>query len=318
MTPSLASPDVYLHSFEDSEGILVPMDRAAYRRSIFLDARISPAHEGYERMPLAQLAQQAPPPLSVRWIFHIAHCGSTLLARALEALDGTLVLREPLALRQLALAPDRSLLPAVLALLGRRYDAGHPTLIKANVPVNFILPEIAAVDPKARVIFLTMGLHDYLAAVLRSEGHRKWVRGVTAQLAENLPALGRAGDAERAAALWLAQQRRFAAACRAMPNARALDAERFFADPAATLAAAAKHLGIAADETRIAATVAGPLFAVNAKRPSAAFTNADRLARKAALASELAADYAAAESSIGDHAPAVAALLEELAGRILA
>ncbi len=311
------SPDVYLHSFEGGEAILVPMDRAAYRRSIFLDARISPAREGHERMRPVQLARQAPPPLPVTWIFHIAHCGSTLLARALEALDGTLVLREPLALRQLALASDRSLLPAVLALLGRRYDAGSPTLIKANVPVNFILPEIVALAPHARVIFLTSSLRDYLGAVLRTEGHRSWVRGVTAQLAGFLPSLGNAGDAERAAALWMVQQRHFAAACQVLPNARVIDAEQFFANPAPTLAAAATHLGIAADGTRIAEIVAGPLFAVDAKRPGAAFTNVDRLTRKAALASNLAVDYRAAESFIEDEAHDAAARLQVLAGRVL-
>ena len=311
------SPDVYLHSFDGGEAILVPMDRAAYRRSIFLDARISPAREGHERMRPAQLARRAPPPLPVTWIFHIAHCGSTLLARALEALDGTLVLREPLALRQLALASDRSLLPAVLALLGRRYDADSPTLIKANVPVNFVLPEIVALDPSARVIFLTSSLRDYLGAVLRSEGHRSWVRGITAQLAGYMPPLDRAGDAERAAALWMAQQCRFAAACQALPNARVLDAEQFFADPAQTLAAAARHLEIAADGTRIAQIVAGPLFAADAKRPGAAFTNADRLARKAALASDMAADYRAAETSIEGEAHDAAAELKVLAGRLL-
>jgi len=40
-----ASPDHYLHSFEGDAAVFVPMDRAAYHRSIFLDGRISPAGE---------------------------------------------------------------------------------------------------------------------------------------------------------------------------------------------------------------------------------------------------------------------------------
>ena len=37
-----ASPDHYLHSFEGDSAVFVPMDREAYRRSIFLDGRIQP------------------------------------------------------------------------------------------------------------------------------------------------------------------------------------------------------------------------------------------------------------------------------------
>jgi len=38
-----SSPDHYLHSFDAERAIFVPMDRSAYHRSIFLDARISAA-----------------------------------------------------------------------------------------------------------------------------------------------------------------------------------------------------------------------------------------------------------------------------------
>ncbi len=39
----LASPDHYLQRFDRAQAVFVPMDRAAYHRSIFLDARIAPA-----------------------------------------------------------------------------------------------------------------------------------------------------------------------------------------------------------------------------------------------------------------------------------
>ena len=35
-----ASPDHYLHSIDGDAAVFVPMDRAAYGRSIFLDGRI--------------------------------------------------------------------------------------------------------------------------------------------------------------------------------------------------------------------------------------------------------------------------------------
>src|SRR3954469_24815034 len=127
-----ASPDHYLHSFEDDAAVFMPMDRPAYQRSIFLDRRISPAANQVLRLPVQALSQGVRRPLPTGWIFHVAHCGSTLLARALDHADSSLGLREPLALRQLALAPDSERLQIVLAMLSKRYRADRPTIVKAN------------------------------------------------------------------------------------------------------------------------------------------------------------------------------------------
>lgn len=288
-----ASPDHYLHSFEGDAALFVPMDRAAYRASIFLDHRIAPAREGAMRLPFATIAGRRGRPFATGWIFHVAHCGSTLLARALDAAGG-LVLREPLALRQLALAPDPAALAITLDMLGKRYDPALPTIVKANVPVNFLLPAIAAHDPAARAILLHMPLADYARAILRTGNHRAWLRRVTGQLAANLGDTGALDDAERVAALWLAQTRAFAAALAAMPDARVLDAERFFARPAETLAAAAAHLGVPLDEEGAAAVAAGPLFASYSKDPRQPFDNAARLARLAEADQVLAGEIARA------------------------
>ena len=99
----LASPDHYLHSFEGDATIFVPMDREAYRRSIFLDRRISPPSTRSMQLPAGTLIGHSSAPKQTGWIFHVAHCGSTLLARALDQAQGNLVLREPLALRQVAI-----------------------------------------------------------------------------------------------------------------------------------------------------------------------------------------------------------------------
>src|SRR5207253_8803461 len=100
MAPTLddlfASPDHYLHSFDTDAAVFLPMDRAAYHRSIFLDGRISPADTTSMRFPVRVLVEATPPPVETTgWIFHVAHCGSTLLARALDQLSKNLILREP-------------------------------------------------------------------------------------------------------------------------------------------------------------------------------------------------------------------------------
>lgn len=297
----LGSPDHYLHAFDGSEALFVPMDRAAYRRSIFLDHRISPAGQGGMRVPVVALAD-APAPLPTHWIFHIAHCGSTLLARALEALGDGLVLREPLALRQLALEPEPgALLAPTLALLSRRYPGAGPTLIKANVPVNFMLPELVKADPQARAVFLFSTLPDYLCAVLRSDQHRNWVRGVAALLGGKLGQILPETDAELAAMLWHAQLCEFESALAKMKNARSLDFEVFLQRPDDSLLAAAKLYGCLADRPQVARIVAGPLFSTYSKNPEHAFDNATRLAQRNDIRKTLSPEIAQAQAWLANN-----------------
>jgi len=306
-----ASPDHYLHSFDGDAALFVPMDRAAYRRSIFLDGRIAPAGEGQMRLPVAMLTGQARQPAATAWIFHVAHCGSTLLARALDRTDGNLVLREPLALRQVAVTRDARRLAIVTAMLAKRYRPDAPTIVKANVPVNFLLPDLIAGDPNAAAIFLYLPLDDYLLAILRSDNHRGWLRNVTTLLGDHIGAVADLDDAQRAAALWLAQMRAYAAAIGRMPNARSLNAERFFAEPGAVLKAAAAHLGAPMSDGEAEAVIAGPLFATYSKDPSVAFDNAARLARRNAVATALGAEIARAQAFVdqaGGAGPIMAAI----------
>ena len=302
------SPAHYLHSFDGDDAVFVRMDRESYRRSIFLDDRIQPAAGGAMRLPVSHLPADFGPPQPIAWIFHMAHCGSTLLARALDELGGRIVLREPMALRQLGVTPDPRRLALALRLLGKRYPGDGPTLIKANVPVNFILAEIADAAPDPSAVFLHFGLRDYLLAILRSDNHRRWLRRVTAELAGQIGDLSHLADGELAAALWLAQIRRFAAAIAQMSNARTLDAEAFFAEPIPALRAAAECLGIAADETRVNEIVRGPLFATYSKDPAVAFDNSARLARRAELEAALDAELASAEAWLAQSGQDVAAL----------
>jgi hypothetical protein len=312
MEPTLAqllgSPDHYFHSFEGSDAIFVPMDRAAYRRSIFLDRRISPAADQTMRIPAAALHSTSAA-LSTGWIFHVAHCGSTLLARGLDELSAAnLVLREPLALRQLALSPDPARLKLALKLLSKRYPETESTLIKANVPVNFMLDAIADADSEAPAILLYCDLSDYLLAILRSANHRAWLRNVTSQLVGPLGDLSHLPDAELGAAIWLAQMRRFAATIARMPLARSLNAERFFGNPREALGASAKHFGIETNVAAIERIVSGPLFATYSKNPTQPFDNIARIERREALVAEISDELAAGQRWIENNAADVDAI----------
>lgn len=313
----LASPDHYLHSFEDAAAVFVPMDRAAYHRSIFLDDRISPANPGSMRVPLSTFVGRVPQAADTGWIFHVAHCGSTLLARALDTLDTNLVLREPLAVRQAAIAGNPSVLALAAATVAKRYRADLPTLVKANVPVNFVLPQLRGLFTQAPALFLYLNLRDYLLAILRSEDHRAWLRRVTQQLSAHLGDLSGMQDGERAAALWLAQIRAFAASIALHPHSRSLDAEAFFRDPQPVLHAAAALFSIPLDGSTIAQIAQGPLFTRYSKNPEQAFDSAARQARSEALLPQLAGEIDSAEAWIAANGADAPAALSTLASAAL-
>ena len=315
-----ANPDHYLFVFDGDDAVFREMDREAYARSIFLDQRIQAASGRGAKVPIVPLLQHnhqrggdAP---DIGWIFHVAHCGSTLLARGIDRTDHSLVLREPAPLRQLAVEAAQTFageaanegwvegLRLQLAMLGRRYKADAPVVVKANVPVNFIIPELMALQPQAKGVLLHFGLEDYLSAILRSDQHRDWIDMVTHELAPAIAIEAGSVDgldtAEKAGALWLAQIRVYASALERWPQLRSLDAEVLFANPTATIAATATYFGIApASEEAIT-----QLSAQYAKVPGAAFDNDARLARReegrAAIAPEIARARVWVEAAIRD------------------
>lgn len=300
----LRNPDLFLQSFEEREAVFFEMDREAYFRSIFLDRRILPKTLEPRRVALSELcaAAENATPAPVGYIFHIAHCGSTLLARALDLKAQNLVCREPYALRQLGVMAANGgggefgkRTQLVRTMLGRRYNQAGPVIVKANVPVNFMIPALIAPQPEAPAIFLHYGLEDYLLAILRSNMHRGWVQHVSGELRPGVekltgPRAGEESVAVLAARLWLTQMLQFDAALAAYPNAKSLGAEDLFERPQEAIAASFAHFGQPQSEQTIAAIVASDLFQRYSKDPRHQFDNAQRVERRAKLKVELAGE----------------------------
>ena len=298
----LADPDWHLFAFDGADAVFRRMDRLAYYRSIFLDDRIV-ASPGEWRVPLAELLDRvdAIPLRRTGWIFHLSHCGSTLLARALDRPGTNLVLREPQPFRQLAFegVTDARLRLAV-RLAGRGYQPETPTIVKANVPVNFILPAIARLDPGAPAIFLHLAFEPYLLAMLRTPRHRDRLMRLTDRLADRIGDLSGLGASERAAALWLAQINAFDEAMILLPNSRSLDAETLYSSPRPVLAAAADLFGLALKAADLDAIVDGKLFATHAKDPARSFDNARRITLAQEAAITLAPEISRARAWLAD------------------
>ncbi len=315
-------PDVYPVEFESGQVNLVPMTRDSYRRSIFTDrGRIVPAGPRGWQVPIGRLlnefesrdcAQQ-----TIFFIFHIAHCGSTLLARALDLADRMLVIREPVTLRQLAVDAAAAGGPAdpltwkrclrmTSVLLGRRYVPGQTVIVKANVPVNFILDPLLANNPDCAGVALYAGFEDYMLSVLKTPMHRQWVTNVCGQLAGGIRATaglhdvdtGRLEPPRAAACLWLAQVSRLRAAVAAHERMRGLDCRVLFDRPAEALRVATDLAGDALSESEAEAIAASELFRRHAKDPGREFGREARNRELSELAERLAPEVDSAKSWI--------------------
>jgi hypothetical protein len=300
------NPDFYLFGLENDHALFLPMDRHCYERSIFFDARIKPLQQQIIRVPLAPLfaaiSQYAVREPRIGWIFHMAHTGSTLLSRALDKPGKNLVIREPMALRALGVAAgvngavtdDR--LRLAVTMLDRRYAVDQPVIVKANVPVNVLVPDLLALSSYSKAVFLHFGLEEYLTAILRSPQHRLWVDQVCTEIGlganAETGALDDLNNAEKAAALWLYQIRVYVSALEKYPATRSLDANTLFDDPVSTLAASSKYFGCVMDDMEVRHIISSDLFSTYAKNPTAAFDNSQRKVRvsdnRALLADEIA------------------------------
>lgn len=321
----LTNPDYYLFGTENDVAIFLAMNRQSYERSIFFDGRIAPVSEQAIPVALQPLlaglpATPASPP-HIGWIFHMAHTGSTLLARALDLPGRNLVIREPVLLRSLGIeagplhqsgkgtAHWSQKLQLALHMLDRRYAPDQPVLVKANVPVNRIIPDLLERSPYQKAVFLHFGLEDYLAAILRGPNHRKWVEHIYTelQLADIPDAQPVMNIGEKAAALWLYQIDIYARMLAQNKDLRSLDANILFDDPLETVRAAAAYFGCPMDLEEAGNIVAGPLFSTYSKNPGAAFDNAARKERLALAQSEISEQLLAARQWVDKH-PAAKAL----------
>ena len=105
----LAAPEIYPFelNLQRSQLLLVRLSEADQAAAAFLDQRaLKPNIEG-AWFDLEQVMKAAPPPIektkvAPAYIFHMGHCGSTLVSRLLQEASGVRSFREPLPLRALA------------------------------------------------------------------------------------------------------------------------------------------------------------------------------------------------------------------------
>lgn len=318
------APDMFLWQFDGAQALFVRMDRNAYHNSIFLDQRILATSRDIVRIDCARLhevfSKRPRQNLRLRYIFHVAHCGSTLLARALDIRECNIVYREPAALRQLGAqaaatfngAPPpaewQQKLDLAVALLNRSYSNDGSIVVKANVPVNFMIPALLDASNDSAVL-LYSSLENYLLAVLKSPNHRAWVAAISTELGPAIEAVTGITEEQRralsipeaASCLWMAQILIFDQTLKARAGSRSLDAETFYNDPENTLQKTFEFIGQAIDTGSIGKLVGGELFTRYSKDPRQSYSNETRIAQREVTRGQLAADIEKGRGWVNRH-----------------
>src|SRR5210317_982399 len=226
--PSLYPQQIDL---EQNLALMIQMAEEDYERAAFLDERvISPSTRG-SWLPLrgllemrGRIRRHLPP----AWLFHIGHCGSTLISRLLGAHPHLLALREPATLQMLAYARRAAdqetgpeLLELCLALLSRSFRKTQRAFIKPTSDCSNLIEPLLGTDREAPAILLYVSLETYAATMLRAAALRADIENRHPARSRDLesrlgkPAQACTDDAQRVAVSWLSSMSAFAQAANA-------------------------------------------------------------------------------------------------------
>ncbi|WP_206861954.1 hypothetical protein [Lysobacter changpingensis] len=297
------------------------LDEAQRRDAAFLDDRAVPKNaEGGWASIDTLLSRRAGTAMPAHAIFHIGHCGSTLLSRLIDTWPDVQGLREPLPLRTLAeawptleepasrLSPDQAddALDALWARWSQALPPHSRSVVKATSSCNGLIAPLLSQQPHMRVVLMDMSLRPYLATLLKSPNS---VFDAASAAGERLRYLQRHGVAthlalhqiplHRQCALgWLAEQMRFDTLANGRHGERVIrvDFESLLDEPARELHRVAVHLGL--DAARVDQAVASPAWGRYSKAQSHGYGREDRAHDLALSMQTHGADIEDAESWI--------------------
>nr|WP_294170708.1 hypothetical protein [uncultured Sphingomonas sp.] len=271
--PEIAADATWLtQALDPAAGLirLVRMEREEYRAASFLDDRIFGQPREAHVLPLAAVTGALPAHArcDARWIFHIGHVGSTLIARLLGELPGVLSVREPRILRDLTVVPAEqrpALASAATALLSRSFAPGEQALVKATSFVSEIAPEL--VPAGERALFLFAEPRAYIAGILAGENSVKELQMLADSRTQRMAGRASLPEARRsaahlAAAAWACEMTALERSAAAMSDRQLQwgDFDAMLADMPAALQASAGFFDFPADENRCRAIASGPLM----------------------------------------------------------
>jgi hypothetical protein len=295
------SPELYPHQIDlrGDRVLLLRLTRQDYSEASFLDQRLLDdrrARAWYSWDRIRSGLEAGPAGAAPHYLFHVGHCGSTLISRLLDEL-GALPLREPLPLRTLAElharidARDcpwpRPVFDERLSLMLRMLARGRmPKAVKPSSFCNDLAPAILAQDAATRATIVYATPRAYVANLLAGPNSRRDLEALTAMRSLRLAARIGAPAADSggltpgiAAALnWAAEMTALSDLAGSAAGARvlALDFDRFLGDVHGQLRVLAAHAMPDVPAERVAAVSASATLTRYSKAPEYPYDTALR------------------------------------------
>ena len=294
----IGSPALFLRDVDPirDKAVLSPMSEASYRASSFLDNRLVRAGGrdmvvGTDALirVVGESGLEASP---IHYIFHVGHCGSTLIARLMGELEHFFALRAPVVLMGLArsyralgesgfpISRERwsELRDLALTLLSRTWRPDQSALVKPSSHAANLIPELMSFTGKERALLLYVDLETYMATMIRPhllqetqlyarDFRLKEFRRLTSETdlaAEDL------SDARLIAMSWLLQTRELAVAAQDplfSSRTTQLSFDDYLRDPSVHLGAICEFMGYPTRPDVIEELVSGETAHAYAKAP---------------------------------------------------
>ena len=246
---------------------LAYLEEQHYRDASFLDARALKTRQPVVDCRLDRLASsfhESQRLVDLRLIFHIGHCGSTLLSRALSEHETILPLREPMpaitlanAYRELGspmswLSRDQAeaLQLAIVNSFRRPFAKTQCTLVKLTSSCNNMISPLLTTYNTARALLIYLTLERYLAAMFLQGAQSVDVRRQMQLRMQDWATIPEApalklsdlSILQMAAVSWVTNMYYFLSLSeQLLPRARLLDFEKFQQDPALGLVTLCNH-----------------------------------------------------------------------------
>ncbi len=284
-------PEVFPHNLDLVSGrlLLVELSADQISSASFLDQRVLTPTTSWAWVPwplVSDIFKNLPVAKPASFIFHVGHCGSTLLSRLLAFAQDTQCLREPLPLRTLAqdFANDgdgRSFLTQpirqeYLMILSKMWCRGSvDTVIKATSICTDLLADINTSAPGSKSIFIYNRPETHIATLLAGQNALTDLKGFAQLRLQRLQQktgldiqLNQLTAGQLAALSWLSETSSATRSLEACPQQiKLLEFDSMLDDPNETLTGVLHHLGITATVETIDKAVQSPVLQTYSKAP---------------------------------------------------
>jgi len=284
-------PEIYPHQINltNDSVLLVKLSEEEIRSASFLDQRVlnqTTQGQWVAWQPVADVFAQAEQQPVPAFIFHVGHCGSTLLSRLVEFAEQTRSFREPLPLRTLAqdVADDedgRSFLTGPERMNRLRWllrmwcRSGGNTVIKATSICTDLLLQIHTLEPGALALFMYNRAETHIATLLAGQNSLMDLKGfarLRVQRVQNACGLdiqlNQLSLGQLAALGWLSETTSIVRSLEACPQQVALlEFESLLKNPRERLEWSLKHLGIPISPAAVEQAVSSPVLRTYSKAP---------------------------------------------------